>query len=534
MVLVGGGVGPLKPTGVLGAESYVRAHLESKVADIKALAKTMLTVSKVAAGAFHAERLLFRVLVKTVRQRVIFMARAFPPELTQPVLEQVDETFSSAIQETLGWTQEEATRTRKQAELSFDKGGHDMAPIAPQAPLVHLASWLDATEGENPVVTKQEMRESPALSLFVQRLYVAVRQQNPALPSTFEAFLARAAADDAPTVRTKAGRVRWGVRLREGLSGQKLLQWCAQASLEDKHRVAEMTGSWILREPPFEAKFQRPVFQIAMRIRYGLPVDPAIPYVRVQQCGAVKGNGKQCGHVLDAVGQHALACKCGGHSHHRHDACRDVLGRHLKPLVKFEQFVHELAQPDEDTGETRAARLDLVVLTKDKKALLDVRIFHPLGPTGRRAGKYTLSANENDKYVRYPTHQDGRRLTNAIVVPIVVNTFGAVGEKAQEFFKSVGSRASELVDLVSMMGVYGSAEKVLLIHSPSKMPLASADAHGGRDRAAPRAGGQVGGAGVGRPQQTRAKAKAAPKKLPGKFAAGNRPKAAPKTRAKKK
>jgi hypothetical protein len=80
-------------------------------------------------------------------------------------------------------------------------------------------------------------------------------------------------------------------------------------------------------------------------------------------------------------------------------------------------FVHELAQPDEDTGETRAARLDFVVLTKDRKALLDVRIFHPLGPTGRRAGKYTLSTNENDKYLRYPTHQDGRRLTNAIVVP---------------------------------------------------------------------------------------------------------------------
>ena len=214
-----------------------------------------------------------------------------------------------------------------------------------------------------------------------------------------------------------------------------------------------------------------------------------------------------------------------------------MLGRHLKPLVtsvKFEQFVHELAQPDEATGETRAARLDLVVLTKDKKALLDVRIFHPLGPTGRRAGKYTLSSNENDKYLRYPTHQDGRRLTNAIVVPIVVNTFGAVGEKAQEFFKSVGSRANEFVDLVSMMGVYGSAEKVLLIHSPGKMLPASADAQGGRDYDPSRAGGEVGGAGGGRPQRTRAKAKAAPKRLPGKFAAGNRQKAAPKTRAKTK
>ena len=132
--------------------------------------------------------------------------------------------------------------------------------------------------------------------------------------------------------------------------------------------------------------------------------------------------------------------------------------------------------------------------------MLDVRIFHPLGPTGRRAGKYTLSANENDKYLRYPTHQDGRRLTNAIVVPIVVNTFGAVGEKAQEFFKSIVSRANELVDLVSMMGVYGSAEKVLPIHSPGKMLPASADAQGGRDYDPSRAGGEVGGAGGGRPR----------------------------------
>ena len=390
-----------------------------------------------------------------------------------------------------------------------------MAPIAPHAPLAHLASWLDATEGETPAVTKQELCEGEALSPFVQSLYVAARQVNPALPLTFDAFLARAAADDAPTVRTKAGRVRWAVRLKEGLVEQKLLQWSARASLEDKHRVAEMAGGWILREPPFEAKFQRPVFQIAMRIRYGLAVDPAIPYVRVQQCGAVKGDGTHCGKMLDAVGQHALACKCGGHSHHRHDACRDVLGRHLKPLVtsvKYEQFIHELAQPDEDTGETRAARLDLVVQSKCMKALLDVRIFHPLGPNGRRTGKYTLSANEKDKYVRYPTHQDGRRLTNATIVPIVVNTFGAVGEKAQEFFQSVGSRAKELVDLVSVMGVYGSAEKVLFIHSPAKIPSGPA-------RAA--AQGGVGRAEGAAPQRTRAKAKAAPKQRAGKFAAQN-------------
>ena len=335
---------------------------------------------------------MFGVFVKTVRQRVVFLARAFPPELAQPAVEQIDGTYRQAMQEILGWSDEEAAQAKSQSELSFEAGGHDMGPIALHAPLAHLASWLDATEGESPVVTKQEMSECEALGPFVRRLYAAVRQVNPALPLTFDAFLARAAADDAPAVRTKAGRVRWAVRLKEGLSERALLQWSARASLGDKHRVAEMAGGWILEEPPFEAKFQRPVFQISMRLRYGLAVGPAIPYVHVQRCGAVKGDGTQCENVLDSVGQHALACHCGGHSHHRRDACRDVLGRRLKPLVtsvKFEQFIHELAQPDEATGETRAARLDLVVQSKNMKALLDVRIFHPLGPNGRRAGKYS-------------------------------------------------------------------------------------------------------------------------------------------------
>ena len=99
MVLVGGGLGPLEPSVVLGADSYVREHLNGKIADVQALVKTMLTVKNVAAGAFHAERLLFRVFVKTMRQRVTFLARAFPPELARPALEKIDETYRKAIQD---------------------------------------------------------------------------------------------------------------------------------------------------------------------------------------------------------------------------------------------------------------------------------------------------------------------------------------------------------------------------------------------------------------------------------------------------
>ena len=129
------------------------------------------------------------------------------------------------------------------------------------------------------------------------------------------------------------------------------------------------------------------------------------------------------------------------------------------------------------------------------KALPDVRIFHPLGPDGKHAGKYTLAANEKDKFDRYPTHQDGRRLNNAAIVPIVVNTFGAVREKAREFFKSIGKSARELVELVSVMGVYGSAEK-RFIH-----PFASQDSGSPRSGGRARSGGACSACSAGRAEE---------------------------------
>ena len=87
------------------------------------------------------------------------------------------------------------------------------------------------------------------------------------------------------------------------------------------------------------------------------------------------------------------------------------------------------------------------------------------------------------------------------------------------------------------MGVYGSAEKVLFIHSPSKAaggpPAASAlGAAGPRIVAAPGPRAQAGGGAVKRPKQARAKA--APKKHAGKFAAPVRRPLAPKQRKKEK
>ncbi len=50
----------------------------------------------------------------------------------------------------------------------------------------------------------------------------------------------------------------------------------------------------------------------------------------------------------------------------------------------------------------------------------------------------------------------------------MVNTLGAVGDAAKAYFETLGQSASELTSLVSLLGVYGSAEKILLTHAPAK------------------------------------------------------------------
>ena len=76
-------------------------------------------------------------------------------------------------------------------------------------------------------------------------------------------------------------------------------------------------------------------------------------------------------------------------------------------------------------------------------------------------------------------HRDGQRVTDASLVPIILNTFGAVGTKATEFLYAVaGSEAKRIIDEISLLAVLLSAEMILSSHAPSNLanllPLAQA------------------------------------------------------------
>ena len=147
-----------------------------------------------------------------------------------------------------------------------------------------------------------------------------------------------------------------------------------------------------------------------------------------------------------------------------HDLTRDVICDTLKTCAsvvsaKPEQFVHELMQrKDADDGSVllKEARLDVDVRTVDKRYLLDVRLYHQ---TPLRGGQQCLS-QEQTKFSRYKVHVNGRRVTSAVLVPVVVSSTGALGSSARRFFQTVGGRSGgrRLCELAQLLGVYAAAE----------------------------------------------------------------------------
>ena len=183
--------------------------------------------------------------------------------------------------------------------------------------------------------------------------------------------------------------------------------------------------------------------------------------------------GTFCLELLDAYGHHAQVCKVEGAACQRHDTIRDGIVPALKPHVttlKLEQFIYELAQLDENTGETQEARMDIVVESPKLRAMIDVRCFFSL----LKSGWVSARAHEVEKHKRYVTTKDGRRCTNMSLYPAVVNTYGYVGEEFKDFCSVIDTkkrgivRGKSLVVLFSLLGVYANAEKVLLAYTPTK------------------------------------------------------------------
>ena len=220
-----------------------------------------------------------------------------------------------------------------------------------------------------------------------------------------------------------------------------------------------------------------------MRFRYGLSIEPPFsPSTPSSVCVSQRSSSEKrggsnfgcCAAPLDPKGRHAVTCHVGGKTIRRHDLIVHRLAELLKPFViscTTEVYVHELEQIYPETGEWTETKLDLDLLTSAGRFLLDVSVFHPFqNPRKEKFRHVKLSERERKTYERYPLHKDGRRVTDAALVPIILNTFGAVGDKAAEFFYSLaGAKAKGICDEISLLSVFQSAEMILQSHAPSNL-----------------------------------------------------------------
>ena len=240
-----------------------------------------------------------------------------------------------------------------------------------------------------------------------------------------------------------------------------------------------------------------------MRLWHGLDVRPAVPdgddcartcqnrYVvshadgtrsvggTCRSCPGGKRRGRQADRVptpLDSKGRHALVCKVGGGAVARHDYIRDALGaalRHLVSGVRWERYIADLVRVD---GADKS-RLDLVVRDPEHSAMIDVVVFYPIQPCGRKL--YQHRVHERAKFDRYQPTRDGRRQHAVPLVPAVVSCFGVLNETCATYLGGVERTARgrgkpfvprtggprSLDELVSLMAILEAASIVTDVYS---------------------------------------------------------------------
>jgi hypothetical protein len=203
-----------------------------------------------------------------------------------------------------------------------------------------------------------------------------------------------------------------------------------------------MAGAWVLDGAPRTAAglaTQR-TYVVAMRLRFGLKIHPALPLPPESRCAHVSRESGRCKGSLDEYGHHSVACGTGGGFVARHNGAVRALAAELRSLglrVRTEVWVDDLTEHFQ--GGMRAARMDLVVESARGTDYLDVTCFHPFTRKGKRRTHATggsPEAQEGRKRGRYPAREPGsrRRLTLARFVPVAVATYGVVGPAASALF----------------------------------------------------------------------------------------------------
>ena len=196
------------------------------------------------------------------------------------------------------------------------------------------------------------------------------------------------------------------------------------------------SGSWLTALPIKSLGYilNKQEFKDSISLRYGWKIPNTPSYC-------------QCGSKNDI--DHALSCKKGGYVTMRHNNIRDLEAELMKEVcfdVKVEPVLLPLDTDIARNGNTaEKARLDVSgvgVWGPLEKTFLDVRIMHPNAPSYINKNiKQVYSSHEKEKKRTY--NERVLQVEKASFTPIVMSTFGGMGNEADRHHKRIAELISQ-------------------------------------------------------------------------------------------
>jgi hypothetical protein len=375
---LGAGVGSLK---------FIRGLMTRKLSQARVLQKAILQLDDT-----QMELALLRSCAATCK--IMHLLRCHSPFEAIEAAESFDDDIADTLEQICSHPLPQ--RARQQACLPISRGGLGLISSSDLAPAAFLGSISDTAQ-----ITQL------LLSPFFE-------SSPPVVPWVRETEDMFGPEDLHFTSQKSLAEKIHGERLQELLSGSSPVEKARLLSVS-----ARRAGAWLLALPSkiLGLKLENREFRVLLRMLLGAPIYPTEK--RCPVCHAAP---------LDVNGAHSLVCGTGGDRIWRHDVVKDAIYHMCQAAGLNPRKESHVSSSNDRPGD-----IFLPCWSLGQPAAFDVSITSPLQPaillSAAESSHAASGAREAQKMKKYAAmcSQEGVNF-----VPLVFETFGAVGEAGEE------------------------------------------------------------------------------------------------------
>ena len=195
--------------------------------------------------------------------------------------------------------------------------------------------------------------------------------------------------------------------------------------------TAPSAGTWI-SATAFDAATTIPndAYKLAVRLRLGLPPQDIMP----NNCHSCHLYSPQNLSLVEKNEWHHLTCMQG-------HGGREITIRHNQVVATIERFAKlagatVVTEPKNLFSES-SKRPDLQIIMNHKNYLLDVTVVHPTAPSNLTHSQKILGQAQAAEKLKMNKYEQISIEQHATFIPFVIETYGGLGKKAQDFLNEL-------------------------------------------------------------------------------------------------